>query len=414
MSNQPLSRRRFLKMSALVGAGLAAVPLLNACQPAAAPTAAPAQPTAAPAQPTAAPAQPTAAATGEPIKIAIIGAMSGTNAVLGAWMKKGVTLAVDEKNAAGGIQGRQISIVVYDDEADPTKSVNLAKKVATEDQVVAAWATTNSSSALADIPIFAQYKIVQITNGTNVDITNKGSAYIFRACPAGPAYETPLVDFLVKTKKFTKFAIITDTSAYGKGEADYQTAALKANNLEPLARESYDINDKDFTGQLTKILATQPEVLLFGGSEVASGLIAKQARALGFKGQMAGGSAIATPKFAETGGADIVEGVFATAPYLTNDLNDKTKAFAAKYKAKWNEDAEVHGANTYDGTQMLMLAMEKAAPNFTGEAIAAAFHTICNYEGLQGTFCVKDNGETIDKTQLGIWQNGKLSPYTGS
>src|SRR5512137_2750459 len=311
MDNKPLSRRRFLKISAMAGAGLATAPLLNACatpKPAAAPTAAP--------------------KAAEPIKIAIIGAMSGTNAVLGDWMKKGVTLAVEEKNAAGGICGRQIQIIIYDDEADPTKSVNLAQKVATEDKVVAAWATTNSSSALADIPIFTQYKIPQITNGTNVDITNKGSAYIFRACPAGPAYETPLVELLVKTKKFTKFAIITDTSAYGKGEADYQTAALKANGLEPLARESYDINDKDFTGQLTKILATQPEVLLFGGSEVASGLIAKQVRGLGFKGQMAGGSAIATPKFAETAGTDIVEGVFATAPYLTNDLNDKTKAFA--------------------------------------------------------------------------------------
>lgn len=396
MGKRELSRRDFLKISAAVGAGLVATPILSACGGA---------------QPAAAPPAAQKPASGEPIKIAIVGAMSGTNAVLGEWMKKGVTLAVDEKNAAGGIKGRPISIVVYDDEADPTKSVNLAKKVATEDKVVAAWATTNSSSALADIPIFEQYKIVQITNGTNVDITNKGSAYIFRACPAGPAYETPLVEFLIKQKNFKKFAIITDTSAYGKGEADYQTAALKANGLEPLARESYGIDDKDFTGQLTKILQTQPEVLLFGGSEVASGLIAKQARALGFKGQMAGGSAIATPKFAETGGADIVEGVFATAPYLTNDLNDKTKAFAAKYKAKWNEDAEVHGANTYDGTQLLMLAMEKASA-ITGEAIAAAFHTVCNYEGLQGTFCVKQNGETIEKTQLGIWKSGKLTPYT--
>lgn len=386
--------------------------LLAAC---AAPTAAP-QPTAPAAQPTAAAAQPTTAAkaTGEPIKIAIVGAMSGTNAVLGDWMKKGVTLAVEEKNAAGGIKGRPIQIVIYDDEADPTKSVGLAQKVATDDKVVAAWATTNSSSALADIPIFAQYKIPQLTNGTNVDITNKGSAYIFRACPAGPAYETPLVEFLAKTKGFKKFAIITDTSAYGKGEADYQTAALKSLGLEPLARESYGIDDKDFTGQLTKILQTQPEVLLFGGSEVASGLIAKQARQLGFKGQMAGGSAIATPKFAETGGADVVEGVFATAPYLTNDLNDMTKAFAAKYKARWNEEAEVHGANTYDGTQLLMMAMEKAYPNLTGEAIAAAFHTIADYKGLQGTFSVQKNGETIGVTQLGIWKGGKLAPYTGN
>lgn len=385
---------------------LVSVLLVAACAPAATP--APTSQAPAPAgQPTAA-----AKATGEPIKIAIIGAMSGTNAVLGDWMKKGVTLAVEEKNAAGGIHGRPVQIVVYDDEADPTKSVGLAKKVATDDKVVAAWATTNSSSALSDIPVFAEYKIVQITNGTNLDITNKGSAYVFRACPAGPAYETPIVEFLVKQKGFKKFAIITDTAAYGKGEADYQEAALKTLGLQALTRESYGIDDKDFTGQLTKILQTNPEVLLFGGSEVASGLIAKQARQLGFKGQMAGGSAIATPKFAETAGADIAEGVFATAPYLTNDLNDMTKAFAAKYKARWNEDPEVHGANTYDGTQMLLMAMDNAYPTITGEAIAAAFHKISGYKGLQGTFNVQANGETIDKTQLGVWKAGKLIPYT--
>ncbi len=410
MSNKPLSRRRFLKMSAVVGAGLATAPLLNACQtpqPAAAPTTAP-QPAA-----TTAP-QPTAAKAAEPIKIAIIAAMSGTNAVLGDWMKKGVTLAIEEKNAAGGICGRQIQLVMYDDEADPTKSVNLAQKVATEDKVVAAWATSNSTSALADIPIFAQYKIVQLTNGTNVDITNKGSAYIFRSCPAGTAYEIPLVDFLVKTKGFKKLAIITDTSAYGKGEADYQTAELKALGLEPLARESYGIDDKDFTGQLTKILQAQPEVLLFGGSEIASGLIAKQARQLGFKGQMAGGPAIGTPKFIETAGADIAEGVFFTGAYPTNDLNDMTRAFAKRYAARWNgEVSEIHGANTYDGTQMLMMAMEKACPNMTGEAIAAAFHTIKDYKGLQGTFNVQPNGETLTKTLLGIIKGGKLTVYEG-
>ena len=386
--------------------------LLAACaSPTVAPTLAP-QPTSAPA-PTTAPAATAAPkpATGEPIKIAIIGAMSGTNAALGNWMKEGVTLAVDERNAAGGIQGRPISIVIYDDEADPTKSVNLAQKVATDDKVVAAFATTNSTSALADIPIFAQYKIVQITNGTNVDITNKGSAYIFRACPAGTAYEIPLVDFMVKTKGFKKIAIITDTSAYGKGEADYQEAELKVLGLQATTRQTYGIDDKDFTGQLTAILATNPEVLLFGGSEIASGLIAKQARQLGFKGQMAGGSAIGTPLFINTAGADAVEGVFFTGAYPTNDLNDMTRAFAARYKARWGEDPEIHGANTYDGTQMLMMAMDKAYPTLTGEAIAAAFHTIKDYKGLQGTFNVTPTGETLTSTLLGVIKGGKLTLY---
>lgn len=405
MSSKSLYRRPRLAIPAV----LVVCMVLGACataQPTAVPTAAP-KPTAVP--PTAVPPTPVP----EPIKIAIIGAMSGTNAVLGDWMKKGVTLAVEEKNAAGGICGRQITIVIYDDEADPTKSVNLAQKVCTEDKVVAAWATTNSTSALADIPIFQQYKVVQFTNGTNVDITKKGSAYVFRSCPAGTAYEIPLVDFLVKTKGYKRFALITDTSAYGKGEADYQTAELKVLGLEPLTRENYGIDDKDFTGQLTKILQTNPEVLLFGGSEIASGLIAKQARQLGFKGQMAGGPAIGTPKFIETAGADVAEGVFFTGAYPTNDLNDTTRAFAARYAARWSgEQSEIHGANTYDGTQMLMMAMEKACPNITGETIAAALHTICGYKGLQGEFCVTETGETLTKTMLGIISGGKLTVYT--
>lgn len=350
--------------------------------------------------------------TGEPIKIAIIGAFSGTNAVLGDWMKKGVTLAVEQKNAAGGIKGRQIQVITYDDEADPTKSVNLAQKVATEDKVMAAWATTNSTSALADIPIFAQYKIPQLTNGTNIDITNKGSAYVFRVTPAGTSFEDTLVDFLVKTKGFKKFAILADTSAFGKGEGDYQEAALKRNGLQALTREAFGIDDKDFTGQLTKIMQTQPEVLLLGSSEVASGLIAKQARQLGFKGQIAGSTAVGTPKFIETAGADVAEGTIFTSPWLHDESNEISKKFVDAYKARWNETPEFHGANTYDGTQLLLLAMERANP-LTPENVAAEMHKIQGYKGLQGTFNVSEKGETITGTIVGIVKNGQLTVYTG-
>jgi branched-chain amino acid transport system substrate-binding protein len=382
--------------------------LLAACTPqAAAPTEAPAATQA----PAAATEQATAAATAvatcdQPVKVAIIGAMSGTNAVLGDWMKKGVTLALEEKNAAGGVHGCQVELVVYDDTADPTVSVGLAQKVATEDKVMAAWATTNSTSALADIPIFQQYKIPQLTNGTNVKITQSGSAFIFRVNPAGPAYEDPLVDYLV-AQKYTKFAIIGDNSAYGKGETTYQQAALERNKLTAVDTEEYGIDDKDFTGQLTKIMQAQPDVLLLAASEVAGGLIAKQARQLGFKGVIAGGAAMGTPKFVETAG-DAAEGVFFTSPYPGNDANDKTKAFAAAYKARWGDDPESHGANTYDGMNMLLMAMDTADP-LTPENVAAAMHKICDYEGLQGTFCYDENGEGIKSTFLGVIKDGNLT-----
>jgi branched-chain amino acid transport system substrate-binding protein len=382
-----------------------------ACAPQATPTEAPpAQAPATSAPATQAPATEAAAACAQPVKIGIIGSMSGTTASLGDYMKKGVTLAVEQKNAKGGVQGCQVEIVVYDDEADPTKSVGLAQKVATEDNVMAVWATTNSSTALSDLPVFEQYKIPQLTNGTNVDITKQGSAYIFRATPAGPAFEDSLIEYLVKTGKFTKYAIIADNTAYGKGESDYQVAALKANNLEPLDVEQYGADDKDFTGQLTKIIAANPEVLLLASSEVAGGLITKQARQLGFQGTIAGGVAMGSAKYLETAG-DAANGVYFTAAYPGNDANDQTKAFAAAFQQRWGQAPEFHNANTYDLTNVLLMAMDNAHP-LTPENVAAEMHKICNYQSLQGTMCVQPNGETLTKGLVGVIKDGKLT-YVG-
>jgi branched-chain amino acid transport system substrate-binding protein len=342
------------------------------------------------------------------VKIGIIGSMSGTTASLGDYMKKGVTLAVEQKNAEGGIQGCQIQLVVYDDEADPTKSTGLAQKVATEDEVMAVWATTNSSTALSDLPIFEQYKIPQMTNGTNVDITKQGSAYIFRAGPAGPAFENSLINHLVK-EGYTKFAIIGDNTAYGKGESTYQIDALKANNLEALAVEEHGADDKDFTGQLTKIMGTQPEVLLLADSEVAGGLVAKQARQLGFEGVIAGGVAMGSAKFLETAG-DAAEGVYFTAAYPGNEANDQTKAFAAAFEARWGEAPEFHGANTYDLTQVLFIAMENAKP-LTPENVAAEMHKVCGYQSLQGKMCIDETGESLTSSLVGVIKNGQLTYF---
>jgi len=357
-------------------------------------------------------ATPVATRSAEPIKFALIGPLSGVNAVLGEWQRKGWTLVFDEVNAAGGIKGRPIVYQLEDDEADPTKAVNLAQKVILQDKVVAAHACPNSTPTLAVVPIFAQYKVPHFTAALNVDITNKGSKYVFRTAPAGPAYEDTLIDFLAGQKKFTKFAIISDTSAFGKGEGDYQEAALTRNGgLKPLTREFYDIEDKDLTKQLTKIIATNPQVLLIAGSEIAAGLISRQARQLGFKGIIAGGTAIGTTKFIEVAG-EAAEGVIFTSPYITPDVSPIAKTWAAKYKARWGEELESHGAQAIDGANLFVLAANNAYPNITPETIAAELRKIKGYQGIQGVFNVDEKGETLTKTMLGIIKGGKLLPYT--
>jgi branched-chain amino acid transport system substrate-binding protein len=369
-------------------------------------------PTAVPptAAPTEVPATAAPAADSSPIKIGWIGANSGTGAMLGEWDRRGILLAFDAKNAAGGIQGRQLELVVYDDEADPTKAVGLAEKVCTEDKVVAAFATTNSTPTAAVVPIFAKYKIPHITGGIAAAITQQGSSYVFRDTAVGTIYEATIIDYLVKQGD-TKFAIIADNGAYGQGEADAQEAALKAHNLTALTREIFAEDAKDFTGQLTKIMQANPEVLLCAGTDVPCGLITKQARSLGFEGKIAGPGSLGTAVFIETAG-DAAEGVLYSAPYISNDQSDLTKDFSKRYQEKWNDVAESHGAKAYDGAMVLIMALEAAYPDITGERVAQELHKICGYQGLQGEFCFDATGEGVSVMNIGVIENGQLKAVT--
>lgn len=348
--------------------------------------------------------------TNAPIEIGWIGPLSGVNAILGHWDTQGIELAIDAQNAKGGIHGRQIHLDKLDDAADPTQSVNDAQRLITQDHIVACFCTPNSGNTLAVEPLLTRNKIVQITPGLAGNLTAKGSSYIFRDTPVGLAFESTLINFLVQQKHFQSFAIITDTTDYGQGEAQYQTQALQKFGLKPLTVQRYGANDTDFTGQLDAIIATHPQVLLFGGSEVASGLIAKQARRLGFTGQLAGGAAIGTPKFIQVAGATIANNTYFTSAYINNDKNDQTKAFAAAYEAKWHEAPEGHGAKAYDGAELLIQALNAAYPTITGEAISAAMHNIRNFQGLQGTVSFDATGEGFHDTSVGVIKDGQLTP----
>jgi branched-chain amino acid transport system substrate-binding protein len=108
----------------------------------------------------------------------------------------------------------------------------------------------------------------------------------------------------------------------------------------------------------------------------------------------------------ETAG-DAGEGVYFTTPYPGNDYNDATKAFAAAYQAAYGQAPELHGANVYDGMNMLMMAIEKADP-LTPENVAAEMHKICGYKGLLGEFCYDEAGEGLKSCSLGQITNGEL------
>jgi branched-chain amino acid transport system substrate-binding protein len=292
-----------------------------------------------------------------PIKIALVDAQSGQLSSLGAWELKGAKLAVDEWNKAGGINGRQIKLDVFDDQGDPTTGTNVARKIASEGYI-AMLGTAESAVTIAMAPILRDAKIPNITSGQSPGLVAVGSPFLFLNGPTSTTYDETLAKYIVETKGLKKIAMITNNGAYGKGEHDAFTKSLTARSVTPVADKVVTADQKEFSAVLTEVRQLKPDVIFLGAEEVESGLIVKQARSLGITVPFAGGAPMGTPVFADTAGKDAIEGSFVSSPYLSNDINDATKTFAAAYKAAYNEDAELHGAKAYDGAQILLTALK--------------------------------------------------------
>ncbi|MBO3750139.1 ABC transporter substrate-binding protein [Streptosporangiaceae bacterium NEAU-GS5] len=340
-----------------------------------------------------------------PIKIANVNAQSGQLSSLGQWETKGVKLAIEEVNKAGGINGRTIQLDVLDDQGDPTVGTNLARKIASEGYV-AMLGTAESAVTLAMAPILKDAKIPNITSGQSPKLAALKSPFLFLNAPTSVTYDETLAKYLVDTKGYKKIAMISNNGTYGTGEHDAFKASLQTRNVTPLADEVVTPDQKDFSANLTAIRQQDPEVLFIGAEEVESGLIVKQARELGVKAVIAGGAPLGTPVYVTTAGADNAEGSVVSSPYLGNDVNDATKAFAAAYKAAYNEEAELHGAKAYDGAKILLEALKKTG-GAGGQALADAIRGV-GRNGLLGQFAYDDSGVGVHATQIGLIKAGGL------
>ena len=340
-----------------------------------------------------------------PIKIAVADAQSGQLSSLGAWELKGAKLAVQEWNAKGGINGRQIQLSVYDTQGDPTIGTSLARKIASDGDI-AMIGTAESAVTIAMAPILKQESIPNITSGQSPGLVAVGSEFLFLNGPTSTTYDETLVKYIVDTHGLKSIAMITNNGSYGKGEHDSFLKALAARNLKPVADQVVTTDQKDFSAALTTIRQKNPKVVFVGAEEVESGLIVKQARDLGITAPFAGAAPQGTPVFLNTAGAKNVESTIVSSPYLSNDAGEAAKTFAAAYKAAYGEDAELHGAKAYDGTQILLTAL-KSSNVATGAKLADAIRAT-KYQGLLGDFAFDKTGVGIFATAIGTIQNGKL------
>ncbi|MDP9829719.1 ABC transporter substrate-binding protein [Kineosporia succinea] len=341
-----------------------------------------------------------------PIRFAIADAQSGQLSSLGAWELKGAKLAVEEFNAAGGVDGRTVELTVFDTQGDPTTGTSIAQKVSSGG-FTAMLGTAESAVTQAMNPILRQARIPSITSGQSPAIAALGSPFQFYNGPTSVTYDETLAEHLVDDQGFKTFAMVTNNGGYGAGEHDAFLAALKDRGITPTDDKVVTVDQKDFSSILTSIRSKKPDVLFIGAEEVEAGLIAKQARELGVESVFAGAAPLATPVYIETAGEKNAEGTIVSTPYLSNEETDASKAFAEAYQKAYGEEAEMHGAKAYDGAQIFLAAL-KSTGGEGGQKLADAIRAT-QHQGLLGDFTYDEQGVGIHQTKIGEITAGQLT-----
>lgn len=342
------------------------------------------------------------------VKIGVAGPMTGDQAKMGADLKNGVELAVSEWNEKSGVLGKKIELLVEDDQHDPKFAVTVANKLSNSGVagVIGHW---NSS---ASIPASEVYKdrgyIPMITPAsTNPQLTERGFENVFRICGRDDQQGMIAAEFVIKSLKIQKVAIIHDKTTYGQGIADEFKKAL--GNKAAIVYYGIVIQgDKDFRAVLTSIKDKGPELIYFGGIYPEAGLLVKQAKELGIKAPFMSGDGTIDKEFIKIAGRENSEGTFLTFSPDPSNI-PSAKAFLDKYHSKYGEHGP-YSIYAYDAANILLTGIKNAGV-LDGKKISAAIHNI-NYNGALGAIRFDQKGDVLKAPYI-VWitKAGEFKEY---
>jgi branched-chain amino acid transport system substrate-binding protein len=348
------------------------------------------------------------AAASTPFKVGVAGPMTGDYATYGKSHKEGAEIAMDELNAAGGVNGGKVSLAIGDDLGDPKQAVLVAQKYIDDSELVVVDGHQFSGATIAAGAKYETAGLPMISpSATNPDISDLG-AYIWRICMTDAVQGKGLADYSVSTLGKQKIAIMYDNSDYGRGLADAYDAAVKAAGGSIVGKEQYATGDTDFKAQLTKLKGAGPDLLFLSGYYPEGSKIAQQARELGMDVQMLGSDGYASDELPKLGGA-AVDGMLVSTFFDYTKNEAAVKKFVDAYKAKYGGgNPDWFAANSYDVIMLAAQAAKNAGKN-DRTAINDALGTIGTYQGIAGPVTFDENGDVIKPLQIVVVKNGSLT-----
>jgi branched-chain amino acid transport system substrate-binding protein len=328
------------------------------------------------------------------IRIGVFMSLTGTTANFGISSTNGIKMAADEVNAAGGINGKQVEVLVEDDRSDASEAATIVTKFVTQSQVHAILGEVASSRSIAAAPIAQNAKIPMLTpSSTNPEVTKKGN-FIFRSCFIDPVQGAAIAQFAAKSLNAKTAAIMVDR------KNDYSTGLEKVINEtftrmggQIVATQSYQEGDQDFNAQLTSLKGANPQVIFVPGYYNDVGLIAKQARDKGITVPLIGGDGWDSVQLYAIGGSAL-NGSFFTNHYSPYDSDPKVQKFVSDYKARYNTVPDALAATAYDAARIMFDAI-KRSPSLDGTAIRDSLAATKDFPGVTGTVTFNEQRDAV-------------------
>jgi len=333
-------------------------------------------------------------AGGDKVRVGVFMSLTGSTANFGISSVNGIKMAADEINAAGGINGKQVELLVQDDRSDASEAATIVTKFVTQDQVHAILGEVASSRSIAAAPIAQNAKVPMLTpSSTNPEVTKKGD-FIFRSCFIDPVQGAAIAQFAAKSLNAKTAAIMVDR------KNDYSTGLEKVINEtftrmggKIVAVQSYQEGDQDFNAQLTSLKGGNPEVIFVPGYYNDVGLIAKQARDKGITVPLIGGDGWDSTQLYAIGGTAL-NGSYFTNHYSPYDTDPKVQKFVNDYKARYNSLPDALAATAYDAAKIMFDAI-KRSPSLDGAAIRDALAATKEFPGVTGTVTFNENRDAV-------------------
>jgi len=325
-----------------------------------------------------APPTPAAPAAKEPIKIGFFSPTTGFAAADGTSALNAAKLAVKFINDAGGINGRPLELVYYDDAAKPDQAASIARKLIEQDKVVAGISGSYSGATRAAAPVFQEAGIPMISAyAIHPEITKTGDK-IFRVGTLAMVEGRVGGELVGNVLKAKRVAILTIDNDFGVSLTEGFKSRAQELGLEIVLEEKYPLGETEFRPILGKVKAAQPDVLYASAYYNEAANLVSQAKEEGLDVQIIGQEGYDSPKFIELAG-EASEGVIITTDLNRDSDRPMTKRFLEEYKKTYGVDADMVGASAFDAVQVLAYAL-RTAGSTDPEAITKAIAGLKDFE----------------------------------